>query len=84
VSYESYDDYSRVAAYTAVVPIAISVCRGGSFYSVKMPVERGFGSKGGFSCNALVTGLHVRDQLGLLNEENARLDALQACHHLLA
>jgi hypothetical protein len=66
------------------VPIAISVCRGGSFYSAKMPVESYFGSKGGLSCNALATGLHVRDQLGRLNEENARLDALQACHHLLA
>jgi hypothetical protein len=41
------------------------------------------GIKRGFSCNALVTGLHASDQLPLLNEENPRLAALQACLGLL-
>ena len=53
------------------------------FYNPKMHFERCFGSKRGFSCNALVTGLHASDQLALLNEENPRVAALQACLHLL-
>jgi hypothetical protein len=53
------------------------------FYNRKCILRGVSGSKRGFSCNALVTGLHASDQLAMLNEENPRLAALQACLHLL-